>query len=112
MTKIHLETFKKWISEKIKCLLGVEDEILSGMIFNELEKEQCPDPRSLYIQLVPFLEKKVRKFMIELWLLLVNAQENGIGVPKKIIEELKTNKKGSTENNNYGQALKKQFNDN
>ena len=32
MSKIRFESFKKWISEKIENLLGVEDDILVGII--------------------------------------------------------------------------------
>merc|ERR1719272_2801328 len=111
MSKIKFNFFKKWISNKIENVLGIEDEILTGMIFNELEKEQCPDPRNLYVQLIPFLESHVRKFMKELWNLLINAQENGIKISSEINKNFpnldKKNKK-----NWYGQVLKKQFKDN
>lgn len=110
MQKINFKTFKYWISEKIQNILGIEDEILVDMIFNELEKQQYPDPRVIYIQLIPFLERHVRKFMVDLWVLLISAQKNSIGVPQEIINKAKEeNKRKHMEENRYSKILKKRY---
>jgi len=91
MSKIELATFRVWISTKIEALLGTEDDILVGLIENLLDKDRCryPDAKYIYVTLVPFLNRHVRKFMVELWNLLKSAQESSTGVPQEMIDKVK-----------------------
>jgi len=112
MENIELEPFKKWIAMKIETILGIDDDILTNLIFNLLEKEQFPNVRYIYVQLVPFLERHVRKFMLELWALLDSAQNSGTGIPQEMLDslrqELDDKKK---EQAKIGQALEKRYGD-
>merc|ERR1719263_1748164 len=112
MSKINIKIFEAWISKKIENILGVEDEILSNMVTNELEKEQCPDPRNLYVQLIPFLDCHVRKFMKQLWGLLINAQENGIEFSKELVKNFPNLNKKKINKSWYGKVLREQIEDN
>ena len=88
MTKVTLEVMKPWITVRVTELLGVEDEVLIGMIIVLLEESKV-HPNALHIreQLSTFLEKHTDVFMVELWELLASAQANPSGVPAKFIAE-------------------------
>jgi len=112
MKKIEFEPFKKWITLKVESILGLDDEILTGLIFNLLQKDQFPDARFIYVQLVPFLERHVRKFMVELWELLTSAQE-GTGVPKEMIEQLREELNTKNfERKQFSAQIRKRYQDN
>lgn len=110
MEKIEFTTIKQWITHKVEALTGIEDDILTGFIFNLLESETNPNPKSIYVQLVPFLERKVRKFMVDLWILLKSAQENGTGVPQSMLDELRVQaKQMKRQEKQYGDKLDKRY---
>ena len=46
------------------------------------------DPRNLEYQLVGFMENNCHEFVLELWSLLISAEENG-GIPPVFVEEQK-----------------------
>lgn len=112
MENIELEPFKKWIAMKIETILGIDDDILTNLIFNLLEKEQFPNVRYIYVQLVPFLERHVRKFMLELWALLDSAQNSGTGIPQEMLDSLRQElDQKKKEQAKIGHALEKRYGD-
>jgi len=90
MEKVNLDTIKPWITKRTTELLGMEDEIVNGLIFELLNSEKHPDPKGMQITLTGFLQgKNARVFMGELWELLVSAQENIGGIPTAFLEKKK-----------------------
>lgn len=113
MDKVEFAPFKKWITYKVEAITGFEDDILTGMIFRLLQSDSEPNAKKIYVTLVPFLERKVRKFMIELWNGLKSAQENGTGVSNSMLEEARKEAKTlKTKENHYGAQLEKRFREN
>ena len=90
--KIELESVKPWIGTRITELLGVEDDVLIGMIGVLLEEtrvhKSCED---IYAQLASFLEADAETFCVELWELLTSAQANAAkglpGIPQKFLDD-------------------------
>lgn len=110
MEKIESEPFKNWIAMKVESILEIDDDILTNLIFNLLQKEQFPDARYIYVQLVPFLERHVRKFMIELWDLLDSAQQSGTGIPQQMLDSLRAELASKRkEQKNISEKLEKRF---
>ncbi|KAJ1664793.1 separin protein [Coemansia sp. RSA 1646] len=93
MSKVNIDAIKPWISERIKELLGLEDEVLYEFIVNMLEESTKPDPKLMQVNLTGFLESKTQEFMQGLWKVLLEAQKSTTGIPEsfiqKKIEELK-----------------------
>ena len=86
MQNVNREIVRTWISKQIQELLGVEDDILAGLIISVLEEAQ-PCPKKIHILIGEFLKENTQKFVIRLWRFLNNAQENSIGVPQQYIRE-------------------------
>lgn len=90
--KIELETVKPWIETRITELLGVEDDVLIGMIGVLLEETRVHKScEHIYTQLASFLEADAETFCVELWELLTSAQANaakgGPGIPQKFLDD-------------------------
>jgi serine/arginine repetitive matrix protein 1 len=90
--KIELETVKPWIGTRITELLGVEDDVLIGMIGVLLEETRVHKScEHIYTQLASFLEADAETFCVELWELLTSAQANaakgGPGIPQKFLDD-------------------------
>jgi len=47
------------------------------------------NPKELYLEIMPFLEKNTGLFMKELWVLLASAAESEVGIPQQILEAKK-----------------------
>lgn len=88
MKQIKLEVIKPWIGQKLTELLGFEDEVLLGYVFSLLEENQFPDPRQLQINITGFLEKDASGFVLDMWKLLISAQNNH-GIPPEFLEKKK-----------------------
>ncbi|ORX61399.1 PWI domain-containing protein [Hesseltinella vesiculosa] len=86
--KVNLDVIRPWIANKITQYLGVEDEVIVDFAFSLLE-EQKPDPKRIQINLTGFLESNTPAFMLELWKLLLSAQETIGGIPKEFIDQKK-----------------------
>ncbi|KAI8096398.1 serine/arginine repetitive matrix 1 [Halteromyces radiatus] len=86
--KINLDVIKPWIANRITQLLGVDDELIVDFAFGLLEEEK-PDPKRMQINLTGFLENNAPIFMLELWKLLLSAQDSVGGIPKEFIEQKK-----------------------
>ena len=69
----------------------MEDDIVVNLVMAELEKEAEPDPRRIQINLTGFLDSNAPQFALELWNLLLSAQENyqpgRKGIPNELIKE-------------------------
>jgi len=89
MKKVKLDVIKPWITQKITELLGFEDEVLIGYINSLLEEKQEPDPKHLQINITGFLAKDATQFVLELWQLLISAQNNIVGIPPEFLEKKK-----------------------
>ncbi|XP_012556964.2 serine/arginine repetitive matrix protein 1 isoform X1 [Hydra vulgaris] len=91
MEKVNLDTIKPWVQSRITSLLGgIEDEVLIGYIYELLESQRYPDPKSLQISVTGFLNgKNARIFMGELWAHLVSAQTSIAGIPEQFLEKKK-----------------------
>ncbi|KAJ3209700.1 hypothetical protein HDU67_005994 [Dinochytrium kinnereticum] len=87
MKKVKLSAMKPWITKKVVEIVGMEDDLVVGYVFQMLEVEKV-DPRELQINLTGFLEGKTASFVEQLWGLLVSAQEEH-GIPKLFLEEKK-----------------------
>ena len=81
--KVYLSIIKPWIQNQITMSLGLDDEVLSEYIINQLEQERNPDGKSMQINLTGFLDgKRAREFMDKLWTLLLDAMATNDGIPK------------------------------
>lgn len=71
LTRVNWDVMKPWIAKRVTELLGIEDDVLIGYIFEQLENHRTVDPRKLQINLTGFLEKntslfcKVCEFVLE-----------------------------------------------
>ncbi len=103
LSKVCVEVLKPWIHSKITELLGMEDEIVADYCYTQLEEHREKhklnpagtrplDPRQLQLSLTGFLETKSNKFVEELWVLLLSAQEDPTGVPKQLIDQRRREK--------------------
>jgi len=90
MKKVNLEVIKPWISKKVTELLnGFEDEVLIAYIISLLEEKQNPDPKLLQINITGFLATDASDFMLQLWKLLISAQNSIGGIPLEFLEQKK-----------------------
>ena len=73
---------EKWIAERIEQILGFDDEIVINLAIAELERdsEKGVCPKKMQINLTGFLEKNSPVFMLELWKLLLEAQNSPGGI--------------------------------
>jgi serine/arginine repetitive matrix protein 1 len=98
--KVDLDAIKPWISREITALLGVEDEVLIGMIAVLLEEREIhKNGAHVYAQLESFLEKQTETFCARLWELLASAQANAgkhgraKGVPSEFMKDAEAQRK-------------------
>ncbi|EWC45137.1 hypothetical protein DRE_06025 [Drechslerella stenobrocha 248] len=89
MRKVNIEIMKQWITGKVSDLLKADDDVLIELIFGMLESETFPDPKKLQWSLTGFLEQDTAAFCSELWELMIDAQSQPQGVPKRLIEAKK-----------------------
>lgn len=86
MKRVHWPVIKEWIAKRVTELIGLEEEVLIGMIYNHLETTQDLNPKELHVTLVPFLEKNTSLFMKELWSLLASASQTQSGIPQQLLD--------------------------
>ncbi|KAI8329123.1 PWI domain-containing protein [Chlamydoabsidia padenii] len=86
--KVNLDVIKPWIANRVTQLLGFEDELVIDFAFGLLEEENL-DPKRMQINLTGFLEKNTSVFMLDLWKLLLSAQNSMGGIPKEFIDQKK-----------------------
>ena len=50
MTKVNLDIIKPWINKKVTEMLGFEDDVVIGFVFNQLEERvSLPAIIAMYI---------------------------------------------------------------
>ncbi|KAK9761828.1 hypothetical protein K7432_012983 [Basidiobolus ranarum] len=86
--KVNLAVMKPWITTKVTEILGMEDEVVIDFVFSLLEQENL-DPKNMQINLTGFLEAKTQTFVLELWKLLLSAQDSIGGIPGEFLEQKK-----------------------
>ncbi|GKY92370.1 hypothetical protein MPSEU_000207900 [Mayamaea pseudoterrestris] len=98
LAKINRPVLTQWIENKIDELLGFEDEIVQSTAVNlflpvapeDSSMQPAVDPRTAQLDLAGFLsEEGSATFAEELWQLMLDAQEQAMGIPRKIVEEKK-----------------------
>jgi len=96
---VNIPVMSEWIEKKIEELLGLEDEIVASTAINLfLEPQELTDPRRAQLNLVGFLtDEKAATFAESLWALLLDAQNQSSGIPKKLLEEKKADMKKQKE---------------
>ncbi|KAF3938469.1 hypothetical protein ABW19_dt0204045 [Dactylella cylindrospora] len=101
MRKVNIEIIKQWITNRVSELLKSDDDVLIELIFGMLEGETFPDPKGLQWSLTGFLEQDTPAFCKELWELMLDAQSQPQGIPKRLIEakkeEMRKEKPGNNE---------------
>ncbi|KAF8402963.1 hypothetical protein HHK36_011056 [Tetracentron sinense] len=85
MTKVKMDVIRPWIATRVTELLGFEDEVLINFIYGLLDRKLV-NGKEVQIQLTGFMEKNTGKFMKELWMLLISAQNNASGVPQQFLD--------------------------
>ncbi|KAF3655208.1 putative eukaryotic translation initiation factor 5B-like [Capsicum annuum] len=85
MTKVKMDVMKPWIAKRVTELIGFEDEVLINFIYSLLERKVV-NGKEVQISLTGFMERNTGKFMKELWVLLLSAQNNASGVPQQFLE--------------------------
>mmetsp|Transcript_4838 Transcript_4838/g.13971 ORF Transcript_4838/g.13971 Transcript_4838/m.13971 type:complete len:316 (+) Transcript_4838:123-1070(+) len=88
LAAINKDILTQWIEEKVASVLGFEDEIVSSTAVNLFLESS--DPRRAQLDLVGFLgESEAAAFSKELWTMMLEAQDNGTGVPTVILDRKK-----------------------
>ncbi|KAG0253338.1 hypothetical protein BG011_006423 [Mortierella polycephala] len=88
MKKVNLKVIKGWMAQRVNQLLGIEDEVVVEYAFGMLE-EPSPDPKTMQINLQGFLDKNSQVFVLELWKLLLSAQNSLGGIPQQFLDHTK-----------------------
>ena len=109
MRKVQLNAaLKGWIEARLTELLGFEDEILTAFAVGQLEQGPVVEPRVVQMNLQSFLEGHTATFIHELWALLLSAQDNVAGIPKKFLDaEAERVRKEAAERENIQRELAK-----
>ncbi|KAH8549180.1 PWI domain-containing protein [Umbelopsis sp. PMI_123] len=87
-SKVNLAVLKPWIATEITKMLGFEDDVIIDFTFGLLETQK-PDPKEMQINLTGFFEGKTQEFLLNLWKLLLSAQESVGGIPASFLEAKK-----------------------
>ena len=76
-----MEAFRAWGDKKVEEIMGMEDELVSGLCISELEEsdEKGPDPRRLQITLTGKTISDFRLFGRENWKIYGGAVEVVVG---------------------------------
>ncbi|PNS20157.1 hypothetical protein CAC42_5607 [Sphaceloma murrayae] len=88
-SKINVPVIKNWAAGEISKLLGFEDDVVIGLLFDLLEGEEHPNVKVLQLQLAGFLGDDAASFCQQLWNLCLSAQESATGVPQQLLEAKK-----------------------
>ena len=85
--KINIPVIEKWVVLKMQEILGFDDDVIVGMVMNTLQDSGKPiDGNEMHLNLTGFLDKNTSVFMKELWELLISAQEEPTGIPRKFLD--------------------------
>ena len=82
INKINLEILEAWITSKTTEILGIEDELLIGIIIEYLNvhKENVIQ-HELLSEIEPYLEDQSETFIKELWDICQLAEKEEDGIP-------------------------------
>ncbi|KAH0474184.1 MAG: hypothetical protein KVP17_000029 [Porospora cf. gigantea B] len=92
LERVHLQVVRPWIGQKVRSLLGYEDDIVTLYCVQLLEKTGVEDgdrvcPKKMTVSLRGFLpEGKALKYVSDLWSLLLQAQSSKHGVPQELVD--------------------------
>ena len=100
--KINIQVLRPWISNQISSYLGLEDDVVIEYVYSLLEENSLSalDPRRMQIQLTGFLEDNTVNFMIDLWKLLLSAQNSIGGIPQEFLDAKKEEIRKKMEHDN------------
>ncbi|KAG8623173.1 hypothetical protein KVT40_008149 [Elsinoe batatas] len=87
--KINVPVIKNWAAAEVSKLLGFEDDVVIGMLFDLLEGDKHPNIKVLQLQLTGFLGDDAKCFCQQLWNLCLSAQDSETGVPQQLLEAKK-----------------------
>ena len=77
----------KWVERELKRELGFEDDILVGMVCNQL-REKPIDVKTMAAELTMFIRQEgAMRFLSSLWNLLLEAQSSPDGLPAALVQE-------------------------
>ncbi|KAJ1975269.1 hypothetical protein H4R33_006682 [Dimargaris cristalligena] len=99
LRKVNMTVIRPWVTQQITEHLGFEDEVVIEFVLGMLE-ENSPDPKDMQINLTGFLSRKAPVFVLDLWKLLISAQNSLGGIPPEFLEQKKReilNKKAESE---------------
>ncbi|GAM82629.1 hypothetical protein ANO11243_006110 [Dothideomycetidae sp. 11243] len=88
-SKINVDIIKSWAAAELANILGFDDDVVTGLLFDLLESGKNPDIKSLQLQLGGFLGKDAPEFCKTLWNLCLSAQDGPSGVPQQLLEAKK-----------------------
>ena len=87
LRRVNLGALRPWVAAQLRERLGFEDDIVEGFVLGQLEGASA-DPRAVTVSLKPFLgDEHAAPFVVELWRLLLSAQESPGGIPRQFVEE-------------------------
>ena len=86
ISNINYEAFLPWITRELKKY--TEDDFLPEIVVVFLQSDEI-DSQELGRNLQPDLKENTVGFVSALWDLLIDAENNGIGIPKVILDETK-----------------------
>ncbi|KAL4475046.1 hypothetical protein ABPG74_001742 [Tetrahymena malaccensis] len=101
LKNVDLEILEPWVDQQVTKILGIEDEVIPAMIINELDSykkdEKPPNGKLIQIRVTGFLERDTKRFMADLWKLLLEAQNSPHGIPTSLIDSKKQELKDKEE---------------
>ncbi|EJD45432.1 PWI domain-containing protein [Auricularia subglabra TFB-10046 SS5] len=100
MRKVNLQVIRPWIAKRVVELSGFEDEVVIEYAMGLLEDaaKPTPDPKRIQVALTGFLTSNTPKFVLELWTLLLEAQDSPAGIPTSFVEAKKEEMRRNAEN--------------
>lgn len=99
LSKVNLNIIKDWIQDELYLITNQEDKSLVDFIINMLEEEDN-DPIKIYNYLDKFIGKNAENFVINLWRLLLDSENNKIS-NVVLLSKLEYLKKINKDKRNY-----------
>lgn len=103
---INVNSMENWIAKEISKY--IDDDFVPDLVIGFLQDEKIKS-NELAKNLKPYLEDNTVPFITELWKLLLDAQNNELGIPSIILEE---SKRAIQERILQNQAIKEKLNQN
>lgn len=106
ISKVNRAVLAQWIETRVTEILGFEDEIVYSTIVNVFlptvasdssAAQPEVDPRRAQVDVAGFLgDEEASMFVRDLWSMMLDAQDSGVGIPRKLLEEKKKRACGSS----------------